>query len=79
MFIVYILRSRKSNRYYIGHTSNIEDRLRTHNAGKVKSTKAYVPWELVYAEEYLSKSEAFKREMQIKKYKSGEAFKSLLK
>ncbi|MEW6652758.1 MAG: hypothetical protein AB1394_04720 [Bacteroidota bacterium] len=45
---------------------------------KVKSTKAYVPWKIVYLEHFESKSEAFKREMQIKRYKSGNAFKKLI-
>ena len=78
MFFVYILRSKKSERYYTGHTSNIDKRLKEHNSGKVRSTKAYVPWEIIYSEKYESKSEAFQREMQIKKYKSGEAFKKLI-
>ena len=79
MFFVYILRSQKTERYYTGHTANIDKRLKEHNSGKVRSTKAYVPWEIVYSEKFESKSEAFQREMQIKKYKSGEAFKKLIK
>ena len=78
MFFVYILRSKKSGRYYIGHTSDINKRLKEHNSGKVRSTKAYVPWEVAYSEKYEAKSDVFQREMQIKKYKSGEAFKKLL-
>ncbi|WP_367119222.1 GIY-YIG nuclease family protein, partial [uncultured Mucilaginibacter sp.] len=35
MFYTYILQSTKSGRYYIGHTSNIEERLERHNTGKV--------------------------------------------
>ncbi len=78
MFFVYILRSKKSERYYTGHTANIDKRLKEHNSGKVRSTKAYVPWEIVYSEKFELKSEAFQREMQIKKYKSGVAFKKLI-
>ena len=40
MFFVYILRSKKAERYYTGHTANIDKRLREHNSGKVRSTKA---------------------------------------
>ena len=79
MYHVYILRSKSSGRYYIGHTSNLKQRIKDHNRGKVRSTKAYLPWELILYEEYLTKSEAYKREIQIKSYKSGEAFKNLLK
>jgi putative endonuclease len=78
MFFVYILRSKKFKKYYTGHTSNVDKRLKEHNSGKVRSTKAFVPWDIVYIEKYESKSEAFKRKMQIKKYKSGEAFKKLI-
>ena len=76
---VYILKSQVKERYYIGHTKDLEVRLADHNRGKVKSTKAYMPWFVIYTEDHKSKSEAFKREMQIKKYKSGEAFKKLIK
>ena len=73
------MKSKSSGRYYIGHTSNLNLRIKDHNRGKVRSTKAYIPWEVILYEEYLTKSEAYKREMQIKSYKSGEAFKNFLK
>ena len=79
MFKVYILKSSNYNRYYIGHSANIEKRLREHNAGKVRSTKAYRPWEIIYFEVKSDKKEAYKREMQIKSFKHGEAFEKLIK
>ena len=78
MYTVYILQSITNNSYYIGHTNNIEDILKRHNSGSVTYTKKFVPWKLVYYEEYMTKSEAFKREMEIKKYKGGIKFKKLL-
>ncbi|AFN75436.1 excinuclease abc c subunit domain protein [Melioribacter roseus P3M-2] len=78
MYYVYILKSVIRERYYIGHTADYEKRLKDHNRGKVRSTKPYVPWKIVYLEEFNSKSEAFKREMQIKSYKNGEAFRRLI-
>jgi putative endonuclease len=78
MFIVYILYSDNFNRFYVGHTKNIVQRLKDHNRGNVRSTKAYVPWRVVYTEKYVTKSDAFCREMEIKSYKSGEAFRKLL-
>ena len=77
-YTVYILKSLKHNRYYIGHSVNIEKRLFEHNLGKVRSTKAYRPWEIIYLEKKLNKKEAYAREMQIKSYKHGEAFKKLI-
>jgi putative endonuclease len=65
--------------YYIGHTANVVARITEHNAGRVRSTKPYKPFVLIYKEAYKTKSEACKREMQIKSYRHGEAFKNLVK
>ena len=78
MFVVYILCSLKYNRYYIGHTKNINSRLAEHNRGKVRSTKAFVPWKVIYTETFETKPDAYQREMEIKSYKSGNAFKKLI-
>ena len=78
MFYVYILRSIKFGKFYIGHTSDLEKRINDHNRDKVRSTKSYLPRSLVLKEDYSTKSEAYKIEMQIKSYKSGDAFKRLL-
>ena len=78
MNFVYIIKSLIVLRYYIGSTENVDRRLSDHNSGKVKSTKAYKPWEIVYLERFDIKSYALKREKQIKSYKSGNAFKKLL-
>ena len=75
---VYILRSLNFSRYYVGHSADIEKRLLKHNAGKVRSTKAYKPWKIIYFEVKSDKKEAYAREMQIKSYKHGEAFKKLI-
>jgi len=78
MYKVYILQSLNNNRFYIGHTFNLENRLLCHNGGKVRSTKGGIPWKLIYTENYDNKSEACKRELEIKSYKSGIKFKKLL-
>ncbi|MBE0572264.1 MAG: GIY-YIG nuclease family protein [Ignavibacteriaceae bacterium] len=78
MYFVYIIKSLVTIRYYIGSTENLDRRLSYHNSGKVKSTKAYKPWKLVHMERFDTKSDAIKRERQIKSYKSGNAFKKLL-
>ncbi len=78
MYQVYILQSIKTQRHYIGHTENMENRLHRHNTGRVKSTKSGIPWKIVYTETCNSKSEACCRELEIKKYKSGIKFKKIL-
>ena len=78
MFFVYILKSLRVQRYYVGHTSDLEKRLKEHNTGRTKSTKAYAPWKVVHLEEFNTKSEAFKRELEIKSFRSGIKFKKLV-
>ncbi len=47
-------------------TEDVVARLAAHNSGKVRSTKAYVPWELVYMEEFSTLREARARELFFK-------------
>ncbi len=79
MYFVYIIKSINIHRYYIGSTENVDKRLSNHNSGKVRSTKAFRPWEIVHTETYDDRTDAVKREKQIKSYKGGMAFKKLLK
>jgi len=62
MYQTYVLYSEKFDRIYIGQTSNIEYRLERHNKGLVRSTKHYIPWRLIYIEEYETRTETMKRE-----------------
>ena len=77
MYYVYILKSLSSARHYVGHTDQLDRRIREHNSGKTRSTKAYIPWKLVYTENYRTRAEANKREKEIKNYKSGYKFQLL--
>lgn len=78
MYVVYILKSFKNGRYYVGHTNDIERRLKQHNNGFSVYTKKYIPWSLIYTEEFETRSLAIKRDLEIKKYKGGIKFKKLL-
>ncbi len=78
MWFVYILRSLKDGRYYIGSTSNLEKRVERHNQGGNISTKNRRPLELVYFETYNTRVGALRRERVIKSYKGGEAFDKLV-
>ena len=63
----YILRC-SDDSLYTGYTTDLAKRLQTHNAGKgAKYTKARLPVEMVYHEEYATKEEAMRREAMIKK------------
>ena len=75
---VYILQSLKDNRYYIGETSNADERVLFHNSGRQRSTRNRIPFRLILVEEYPNKKEALKREKQIKSWKGGQAFQNLI-
>jgi putative endonuclease len=66
---VYVLYSDRIGRRYIGHTNNIDRRFKEHNAGRVKSTRAGVPWRIVASKKYLSRSEARWAERSLKNSK----------
>ncbi len=66
MFYVYYLKSSKNGDIYVGLTKNLENRIRLHNSGRVRSTKFYRPWKLLNFEVYNLRSEAMKREMFLK-------------
>ena len=69
-YIVYILFSTSKNRYYIGYTSNLEERIIRHNQKSKGFTGSVNDWKVVYTERYITKEEAYKRELQIKSWKS---------
>ena len=63
---VYILECSDAT-YYTGYTTNVKNRLKTHNLGKgAKYTRARRPCKLVYVKECDSKSSAMKLEYRIK-------------
>jgi putative endonuclease len=66
MYYVYFIRSLKNGDLYIGSTEDVENRLARHNAGKVKSTKFYRPWEFLDCESYHTRNEAVRRERFLK-------------
>ncbi len=79
MAFVYILRSESKDKYYIGATNDLGNRLNEHNAGESKWTKHGKPWTLVLSKEYKTYSEARKKEAYIKKMKSRIYIEKLIK
>jgi len=67
MFTVYVLYSIKFDQIYIGFTSDLHNRFLSHNELATKGhTIKYRPWVIAYTEEYQTKTEAMKRENQLK-------------
>jgi putative endonuclease len=78
MFYTYILWSEIKNIFYVGHTHDLNQRLEYHNTGRSNFTKRGIPWELVYFEEFQTKVEAVRREIEIKKRKSRKYIQKLI-
>jgi len=70
MFYLYIIYSKKLDKYYVGYSSDIKERLRKHNTSNKSYTGKANDWELKYTEQFATKEEAMYREKQIKKWKS---------
>ena len=67
MYTVYALYSEKFDKIYIGHTSDMKERLISHNhPNNTGWTKRYQPWEIVYTETFKDKKAAMKREKELK-------------
>ena len=68
------------NTLYCGYSNDIEKRIKTHNAGEgAKYTKTRRPVVMVYSEAFDTKSEAMKREYQIKQLTRKQKFQLILK
>lgn len=72
MYYVYAIYNRKHDKFYIGETNNLRQRLEMHNDHRFPTS--YTArfdgfWELVYSEEYSIRQEARKREKQLKSYR----------
>ena len=75
MYYVYVLKNKKNGDLYVGYSEDLRKRINEHNKGRVKSTKNFVPWTLIYYEAYRNKIDATKRERNLKEHKVKEDFK----
>ncbi|MBI5004793.1 MAG: GIY-YIG nuclease family protein [Candidatus Lloydbacteria bacterium] len=66
MAYVYILKSEKFPKTYVGSTTDLERRLKEHNSGKHNYTSKFLPWIIIHSEEYSLLAEARKREKYLK-------------
>jgi putative endonuclease len=74
-WFVYIIET-LSNRFYTGITNNIERRFSQHASGKgAKFFRIDKPKEIIHIEIYENKSQALKRELEIKKMTKKEKLK----
>jgi putative endonuclease len=67
MYYVYVIRSKKTGRWYTGSTGDLRKRLREHNASNGRSwTRQRGPWEIIYYEASHNESDARTREKYLK-------------
>ena len=66
MFFAYVLKSINEDFYYKGHCENLNERLLQHNSGMTESIRPYIPFALVYVEEFAAREDAIKREKYFK-------------
>ncbi|MEK7624586.1 MAG: GIY-YIG nuclease family protein [Patescibacteria group bacterium] len=78
MYYVYILQSKKTGKIYKGCTKDLKNRLKEHNSGHTQSTKADIPWKLIYCEIFTNKTDARREELFLKTGKGRERIKYLL-
>ena len=72
MFYVYIIESVNHGKFYIGQTSNLDERLNSHNQGNNKSTKPYKPWKVIFHKSFQTRSESMAVEKKLKALKKRE-------
>jgi len=66
MHFVYVLTSLKDDYKYVGMTKDLSKRLEEHNSGISKSTKAHLPYKIIYYETYENYIDAYRREKYFK-------------
>jgi putative endonuclease len=66
MYYVYVLQSEVDTQLYVGHTSDLRNRLELHQPGRVESTRKRRPLKLIYYEACLCREDALRREKYLK-------------
>ncbi len=77
-YYFYILFSSSFDKFYIGHTNDLFERLRKHNSNHSGFTGKFNDWKIVYSEKFNTKTEAYARERQVKKWKNRQRIEQLI-
>ncbi len=78
-YCVYVLRSRKDDRLYVGYTADLSRRFKDHNEGRNVSTAPRRPFELIFCEFYRFQADAERREKYFKTTAGKRALKLMLR
>ncbi|MFA0961642.1 GIY-YIG nuclease family protein [Roseivirga sp. BDSF3-8] len=67
MFTVYVIYAKAFDKIYIGYTSDLQQRILSHNKLAKKGwTIRFRPWVIIHTEQFSTKAEAMMREKQLK-------------
>ena len=66
MYYFYILQSKKNNKLYLGYTTDLEKRIKSHNSKRNKSSRPYAPFELIYYSAFKNREDAIECEKYFK-------------
>jgi len=80
MYSVYVLYNKEVGKTYTGQTEDLQLRVKQHNKHALGKFTASYPgeWVLIYSESVATRSEALKREKQLKSYREREFIKSYI-
>ena len=78
-YYIYILYNKSRDFLYIGYSENLRQRITSHNNGENKSTKPYLPLELIFYEAYRNIKDAKRRELYLKSNKGRTTLMTMLK
>ena len=78
-YYVYVLYNQSKNFVYIGYSEDLKQRVLEHSKGGVKSTKFYLPLELIHYEAYKNKKDAKRRELYLKTNRGRTTLVTMLK
>lgn len=78
-YYVYILHNSIKKFIYIGYSEDLKIRVGSHNNGENKSTKPYIPLELIHYEAYVNMKDAKRREIYLKSNKGRTTLTTMLK
>ena len=78
MYFVYVLQSRNTGRFYVGQCDHLVERFHEHQRGANFATRNRGPWWMPYYEIHATRTDALRRERQIKAKKSARSIRAII-
>lgn len=78
-YYVYVFFNKIKNFIYIGYSEDLKQRVKEHNSGYSKSTRPYIPLDLIHYEAYKNKKDAKRRELYLKTNRGRTTLLTMLK